>query len=219
MPAVDAALVFLPRFTTLVGASTFATAPLDVSRQGGAQFQVWRGPIRVASGSGSLTLYVEESLDAQAGSWALGPSTPQGIPILENQNHFLSYSFRLRWFRLRLALAGTDPMVSCWAEGLLRGGDGGLWSAPDQRVASGDLGAGFTRTTGPTNAEKEAWLRELTAPRPLDFSYRFAATRREREAVSRSIALGLGPDVGKFISWRNPLQPGPTPQLPPPEGQ
>jgi hypothetical protein len=36
----------------------------------------------------------------------------------------------LRWFRLKVVLAGEDPVVSCWAEGLLRGGDGGMWGVP-----------------------------------------------------------------------------------------
>jgi len=134
MSAVDAGVVFLPRFTALVGDATFTTAPLDVSRQGGAQFQVWRGPIRVATGAGSLTLFLEESLDAQ--SWSLGPSVTTGIPILEAVTHFLSYSFRLRWFRLKFTLAGDAPMVSCWAEGLLRGGGEGMWGAPPMALPS-----------------------------------------------------------------------------------
>jgi hypothetical protein len=141
MPTVDAGVVFLPRLTTLVGATTFSTAPLDVSQQGGAQFQVWRGPIRLASGSGTLTLFLEESLDCQA--WGLGPATPQGITIPESATQFFSYDFRLRWFRLRFVLAGTAPMVSCWAEGILRGGEGGLWGQSTVPVgAAGVLGVG-----------------------------------------------------------------------------
>lgn len=128
MAAVDAGLVFLPRTTTLVGAASFATAPLDVSRQGGTQFQVWRGPIRVASGAGTLTMFMEESLDCQ--SWALGPITAQGIVIPENDPKFFSYDFRLRWFRVRFELSGTDPMVLCWAEGLMREGGAGIYGSP-----------------------------------------------------------------------------------------
>jgi hypothetical protein len=128
MAGIDAGIVFLPRFTTLAGETEFTTAPVDVSRQGGAQFQVWRGPILATGGTPSFQLHLQESLDAE--SWALGPSTPQAIPILENVAQFLSYSFRLRWFRLKVVLAGEDPIVSCWAEGLLRGGDGGMWGVP-----------------------------------------------------------------------------------------
>jgi hypothetical protein len=126
MSAVDAGVVFLPRFTTLVGATNFFTAPLDASRLGGVQFQVWRGPIRSTGGQPSLQLLLEESLDAD--TWAMGGgSSPAAIPILEGSAHFFSYSFRLRWFRLRLTLTGTNPMVTCWAEGLLRGGGEGMW--------------------------------------------------------------------------------------------
>jgi hypothetical protein len=144
MPGVDASIVFLPRFTALVGAADFATAPLAVSEQGGAQFQVWRGPIRTASGPGTFTLYLEESLDAQ--TWALGPSAAQAITVAENSPLFLSYSFRLRWFRLRVTLGGSSPMVSCWAEGLLRGGEGPMWGSPVLAgTAAGQLGPGEVR--------------------------------------------------------------------------
>jgi len=140
MPAVDAGVVFLPRFTTLVGQGEFATAPLDVSREGGVQFQLWRGPVRVSSGNGTFSLYIEESLDAA--TWSLGPATPQAVTIEENVSRFFSISFRLRWFRLRVYLAGTSPMVSCWAEGILRGGDGGAWGLPGSGNRGG-VGAGM----------------------------------------------------------------------------
>lgn len=145
MSSVDAGIVFLPRFTTLVGQTDFLTAPLDVSRQGGIQFQVWRGPIRTSSGTGEMNLLLEESFDAV--TWALGPSTAQAYTLLEDTPHFFSYSFRLRWFRLKFTLAGTNPMVSCWAEGLLRGGDGGMWGSYAPTI--GPAGAlGYDPLTG-----------------------------------------------------------------------
>lgn len=161
MPATDAGLVFLPRFTTLVGETTFTTAPLDVTGQAGTQFQVWRGPIRNTGGTPAFTLYIEESLDAE--SWALGPSTPQGFPILENATQFFAYSFRLRWFRLRIYVSGTNPMVSCWAEGILRGGDGGMWGMPAANPLSAagalaDAGMG-PATTAPGRAAEDPWER------------------------------------------------------------
>lgn len=117
---MDAGLVLLPRPTTLVGAANFTTAPLDLSRLGSATFQVWRGPIRVASGSGSFTVFLEESQDCQ--TWCLGAGSSLGIVIPEDNPKFVSYDMRLRWLRVRFALAGTDPMVSCWAEGGAGGG-------------------------------------------------------------------------------------------------
>ncbi len=136
MEVVEASIVMLPRFTTLVaGASStgFTTLPLDVSRFSGAQFQFWRNP-----GPGSLSVYLEESLDSQ--TWALGAYAPKEYVVEADQVRFFSYSFLMRWFRLRVVL-GANSMITCWAEGLLRGGGpGGPWGgglAPG-REASGD---------------------------------------------------------------------------------
>src|SRR5215475_13512600 len=118
MPAVDSSFVILPRFTTLVGAATFTTLPMDVSAYGGAQFQIWRGPIRVTAGTPMFQLYLEESLDTQ--TWVLGPTTPTAYTLNEFELKFFSYDFRLRWFRIRIVITGTNPIVTCWAEGLLR---------------------------------------------------------------------------------------------------
>jgi len=123
MSSVDATIVFFPRFTTLAGAATFTTAPLDVSRFDGAQFQVWLGDMDGVSPV--ATLYFEESLDAQ--TWVLGPQTPEGFVLDEGLAKFFSYGFRLRWFRVRLVLTGSEVIATCWAEGLLRGGGGGAW--------------------------------------------------------------------------------------------
>ena len=125
--SVDASIVFLPRFTTLVGAKTFTTPPVDVTSFAGAQFQVWRGPIRTSSGSGTFKITFEESLDSM--HWVQGPATPTEFDIPESDAKFFSYSFRLRWFRMSIEVAGTDPIVTAWSEGLLRGGGGGMWGA------------------------------------------------------------------------------------------
>lgn len=132
---VDASIVFAPRFTTLIGAKEFETLPIDVSGFTGAQFQVWRGPIRTTTPGGEqFSVEFEESLDTE--TWVLGPSTPQPFVITENDVHFFSYNFRLRWFRLKMTLAGVGPMVSMWAEGLLRGGGGGAWPTPGGATAA-----------------------------------------------------------------------------------
>jgi hypothetical protein len=136
MGAVDSMLILLPRPTTLIGADTFTTQPLDVSQFGSVQMQLWRGPI-AGGGSPTILFYFEESLDAE--SWALGPATPVGYdpadadtggdPTLAKPQLF-SYAFQLRWFRVRIVLTGTAPVVSCWCEGFLRdGGGGGAWNS------------------------------------------------------------------------------------------
>ncbi|MCE9637719.1 MAG: hypothetical protein K8T90_18625 [Planctomycetes bacterium] len=149
MADVDAAIVFLPRFTTLAGATSFATQPMDVSAYGGVQFQLWRGPFRTKSPSpaAKLTAYLEESLDTE--TWVLGPSAPGPHVIGQAEIKFFSYDFRLRWFRLRIAVEGDEPMVTCWAEGLLRSGGGGVWptlgGAPAGEVI--DIGRGIPQNT------------------------------------------------------------------------
>ena len=157
MAAVDASIIFLPRFTTLVGSGNysetfdFPTLPLDVSGHGGAQFQVWRSPMS----GGTFKLFFEESLDAD--KWVLGASIPTGIDLNADETKFFSYGFRLRWFRLRVQLTGAAwPIVTCWAEGLLRGGGGGAWPAPAR--ASGpvtDLAASGAAVTPPAPAGPE----------------------------------------------------------------
>lgn len=142
MPAVETSFVLLPRFTTLAGATTFTTLPMDVSGYAGAQFHVWRGPIRTTSSMPppappAFTVYLEESLDTL--HWVLGPSTPAAYAILEADAKFFSYDFRLRWFRLKVVLTGQHPVVTCWAEGLLRGGGGGAW--PEMGIDAGPAGA------------------------------------------------------------------------------
>lgn len=130
MAEVDAAIVFLPRFTTLAGATTFTTQPMDVSSYGGVQFQLWRGPFRTKSATppAKFTTYLEESLDTE--TWVLGPSAPGPHVVGQGEIKFFSYDFRLRWFRLRIVVEGDEPIVSCWAEGLLRSGGGGVWPMP-----------------------------------------------------------------------------------------
>lgn len=159
MSEVDAAIVFLPRFTTLAGASSFTTLPLDVSRFASAQFQLWRGPIRgnPPQASHPFLAYLEESLDAE--NWVLGPSTPTGFDPADDdltltRPKLFSYGFRLRWFRIRIELSSTNPIVTCWAEGLLRdGGGGGAWvqSAPSA-LASTSTGSVVMRPGTPLGA-------------------------------------------------------------------
>lgn len=148
MSAVDASIVFLPRFTTLVGETEFTVPPLDVSQFSGAQFQVWRGPMRLASGVGTFKVYFEESLDTL--TWVLGPNTPSPFTILEDEVRLFSYSFRLRWFRLRVEVTGTDPIVTTWAEGLLRGGGGGAWSQDRISGGSGQMASLAAAVTPPS---------------------------------------------------------------------
>lgn len=149
MPAVDSSIVFLPRFSTLIGGptgpATFTTLPLDVSQFGGAQFQVWRSDVRVTSETPEPTfvVYLEESLDSE--HWSISTLVPRPVQIPKNSPVLFSYSFRLRWFRLRIEIDGTNPIVTCWAEGLLRGGGAGVFGEAARPAPAGgqaiDLGS------------------------------------------------------------------------------
>jgi hypothetical protein len=157
METVDAAVVLYPRFTTLVGSVNpatlfdFPTAPLDVSRHSGIQFQLWTGSFS----GGSARVFLEESLDGQ--TWVLGPGAASGVDLLGNDSRFFSYSFRLRWFRARMQLTGAaSPIVTCWAAGLLRGGGSGVWAVERPTggaVASRAAGA----VTPPAFGKGGAW--------------------------------------------------------------
>jgi hypothetical protein len=125
MAGAESSIVIFPRFTTLVAHSysvldpvEFTSLPLDVSGYGAVQLQVWRGEMIYGDvGSRYCELFLEESLDAA--EWSLGPYAPEAIPLYEKKTLYLSYSFRLRWFRLRVRLIETRA-VTLWAEGLLR---------------------------------------------------------------------------------------------------
>jgi hypothetical protein len=110
-------VTFMPRFTTLVGASSFSTTPLDVSTLESAKLQVWRGSM-IGADIPRFAVYPEESHDGE--SWTQATGTPAGFDPGDGGTQFINYCFQLRWFRLRFELTGTDPMVTCWAEGSLQ---------------------------------------------------------------------------------------------------
>ena len=116
--STDAALVLFPKFTSLVSneaeLTSFTSAPLDVSRFGSAQFQLWRGGMQGAGAT--FKAYLEESLDGD--TWTTPPGGSGGFDPGQNGSKLFSYSFRLRWFRMRIDFTGE--CVSCWAEGVLR---------------------------------------------------------------------------------------------------
>ena len=119
MPGVESNLVLLPRFTTLVGEGVeFATLPVDVSRYGTAQLLLWRGELQLTGGTPVFQAYFEESLDAE--DWHPRSSVATPIDPGEDQTYLVNYTFRLKWFRVRIVLGGDGAMTTCWAEGVLR---------------------------------------------------------------------------------------------------
>lgn len=123
MAGAESALVLIPRFTSFVGEGEFATAPLDVSAFGSAQIELWRGPLVGSSSGATFRAYLEESLDGV--SWQPPSLSAQAHDPGPSASLVLSHIFSLRWFRIRVVLAVTPPgtgkpVVTCWAEGMLR---------------------------------------------------------------------------------------------------
>ena len=107
------AVALLPRFTTLMGASTFTGEPLDVSGHTALTLQVWRSALQgVTTG---FALYLDESLDADDWTPLNGTAIDPGTATTK----VLEVCLRLRWLRLRVELTG-DTQVTCWAEGTLQ---------------------------------------------------------------------------------------------------
>ena len=123
MAGAESALVLIPRFTSLVGNGEFTTVPLDVSAFGSAQIELWRGPLIGFPGNARFRAYLEESLDGV--NWQPDAASATAHDPGPSASMVLSHIFSLRWFRIRVKLdlsAGQSqqPMVTCWAEGMLR---------------------------------------------------------------------------------------------------
>jgi len=132
MPGVDSFVVFFPRFTTLV-AGSYTSVPLDVSKFGGVQLEAWRA-------EAGPTLYVEESLDGVAWQDAMSSS----FDLTGGSSYaskFLSFGFRLRWFRVRLE---ATQMMTVYVEGIMRAGGGGAreWLLPRTAATGPNTGTG-----------------------------------------------------------------------------
>lgn len=126
MSGAESALVLIPRFTSFVGEGERTSVPIDVSSYSSAQIELWRGPL---FGSGDDTpakfrAYLEESLDGV--TWQPPADVAHGYDPGAEKSAVLSHMFTMRWFRIRVKVdigsgfPPTTPMVSCWAEGMLR---------------------------------------------------------------------------------------------------
>lgn len=107
------AVALLPRFTALIGASTFTSDLLDVSGHSTLTLQIWRGALQ--GSSTGFALYLDESLDAE--DWT--PINATAIDPGTATTKMLDVCLRLRWLRVRVELAG-DTHVNCWAEGYVQ---------------------------------------------------------------------------------------------------
>ena len=107
-------LVMLPRYSTYAGATTFYTIAMDVTEYSAAIINYWRGP---GPASGEVDLYFEESTDSILWSDCTGATNPVNQTADTEDQYTLM--LRKRWFRIRIVLSGSSPIVSCWAVGFL----------------------------------------------------------------------------------------------------
>lgn len=113
-------VVLLPRFTTLLGRAkeTFPTLPLDVTAFEGARITLWRATMH---GTNTPTAYfhLEESTDRLMWS-PCGTTGEDGVEIdAAETEQAVAFVFTKKWFRARVELKGTNPAVTCWAQGFL----------------------------------------------------------------------------------------------------
>ncbi len=112
-------IVLFPRYTTFVGAtgSEFETLPVDVSPFEGARITLWRAAMQGTS-SPAAKFHFDESTDRN--EWTACEGTPSGgTEIGTDVEVVVAFAPRRKWFRLRVHLVGTNPAVTCYAQGLL----------------------------------------------------------------------------------------------------
>lgn len=107
-------LILLPRFSTLAGAGDFTTQAINVSAYEGADVSVWMG--RMVGAGGSATATVQESTDQAV--WVTCAGTSE-VALSDNSEQTLTPTFARPWMRLKVNLAGTAPVMTCYAVGYL----------------------------------------------------------------------------------------------------
>lgn len=110
-------IVLIPRFTTYVGAGTYTTIGLEVSRFQSMNVTIWRGPlIGSVPGGAAVSIQLETSPDNE--TW-----TADGAPITTaNAHSFVEALFTRPWMRLKVTLtadASNVVALTCWATGFV----------------------------------------------------------------------------------------------------
>ncbi len=107
-------VVMVPRFTTFAGATDFYTIAMDVTEYQTALLSLWRGPDVPAGATWSVT--AQESTDQNSWSTCTGGGPTAVGASTEVQ---MSATLTRRWFRLKITIAGSDPVLTGWAVGFL----------------------------------------------------------------------------------------------------
>lgn len=107
-------VVFVRRFTTLVGGGTFNTRPIDAAAFSSANITLWRG-VNIGT-TPVLQFTFEDSVDGA--TWEEIKDATEIEPS-EATPTLVTFDVTKRWLRLSMALTGTDPGSTCWASGFL----------------------------------------------------------------------------------------------------
>lgn len=103
----------LPRFTTLIGGSSFTSEPIAVSGKESLSLQVWRGPL--IGSTPEIEFFFDQSLDGE--HWT--PISETGFDPGTDVVKTLDFCVDLKWFRVRVETS-SDTQVTCWAEGIAK---------------------------------------------------------------------------------------------------
>lgn len=107
-------LVMLPRYSTFAGEDTYYTIAMDVTEFQAAILNVWRG--KNNGTSPTFTASCEESVDQVNWTACANGSTGSMGQSSEVQ---VTATITKRWFRLKIVMGGTNPVITCWAVGFL----------------------------------------------------------------------------------------------------
>lgn len=111
-------LVMIPRYTTYAGnIADFTTVGMDVTEYDSGIINFWRGQIVADSGTLTFKVNCEESTDQNV--WTVCGGTSADTAVLENVEKQFVPTLSKRWFRVRVTVTGTNPVVSSWAVGYL----------------------------------------------------------------------------------------------------
>lgn len=109
-PPIDR-IVLLPRYSALVGATTFKLAPIWIRPYGSIVVAAARGTGLGGSGGASVTFALQQSPDLEI--WSdLGTLSPGAGDSGEVASEF---TLTMDWLRVKATVSGSDPGVTCWA--------------------------------------------------------------------------------------------------------
>lgn len=103
-------LILIPRYSTFAGAGDYWMKPIPARRYATAIVAAWRSAGVGASVLASVA--IEQSTDLQ--NWYSCGSSLSPSAGSETDG---SFDFTADWFRVKVTIGGTDPLVTLWSVG------------------------------------------------------------------------------------------------------